>query len=51
MNTKMTLDFKEIKNDILTAGGKGANLGEMTAAKNHGSGWIRCNRRSLPGLP
>lgn len=34
MNTKMTLDFKEIKkNDILTAGGKGANLGEMTAAK------------------
>ena len=33
MNNKMTLDFKEIKkDDILTAGGKGANLGEMTAA-------------------
>ena len=33
MNTKITLDFSEIKkDDISTAGGKGANLGEMTAA-------------------
>ena len=33
MNIKMTLDFKEIKkDDVLTAGGKSANLGEMTAA-------------------
>ena len=30
----MILDFKEIrKEDILVAGGKGANLGEMTSAK------------------
>ena len=33
MSIKMTLDFSEIKkDDVLTAGGKGANLGEMTAA-------------------
>ena len=33
MSIKMTLNFSEIKkDDVLTAGGKGANLGEMTAA-------------------
>ena len=38
----MILDFNEIKKeDVLVAGGKGANLGEMTSAKiNVPSGFV-----------
>lgn len=38
----MILDFNEIKKeDVLTVGGKGANLGEMTSAKiNVPSGFV-----------
>ena len=38
----MILDFNEIKKeDVLIAGGKGANLGEMTSAKiNVPSGFV-----------